>query len=135
MMKYGYIILSLLLFLSCQSRASGMDFLHGEVLDIDPKRLIITVQTDYQTEADQIVVVSLPQELMFESGSGELRLPGCITPGKHIRIWGTAAINLNSTFKALKVRGCGMALCNDPTGVRERLFRNRNGAKRERQCQ
>ncbi len=64
-----------------------------------------------------------------ESGDGETvtvqadtTLPGCVTPGETIRIWGTFTGN-GTRFEASDVRGMRGRFRNDPTGVRSRLER------------
>lgn len=133
MMKKTFLIFLLSLLFASLSFASDQDFLHGKVLEVDPEGLVMIVQPDQ--DAGEPITVLLSSALMVESGSGELRLPGCVNFGNHIRVWGKAGDGLGATFQAFKVRGCGMASCNDPTGVRARLSRKRQGAKKEVRCQ
>lgn len=134
MMKYSYLIVSVLLLLTSLSEASGQDFLHGKVLEVDPVELIMTVQADQPEGGEKVIAVYLSQEVLIETGSGEMRLPGCVMQGKHVRVWGKAFAAGRADFQALEVRCCGMASCNDPTGVRARLFRKRSGIKKEGLC-
>lgn len=64
-----------------------------------------------------------------ESGGGETitvqadtALPGCVTPGEMIRVWGTFT-GKGARFEASDVRGMRGRFRNDPTGVRSRLER------------
>ncbi len=133
MMKNVFLIFSVVVLFASLSFASDQDFLHGKVLEVDSDGLVMIVQPDQ--DAGEMVTVMLSSALLVESGSGELRLPGCITSGNHVRVWGKVADVGRATFQAFEVRGCGMASCNDPTGVRERLSRKRQGAKKEVRCQ
>ncbi|WP_456386434.1 hypothetical protein [Desulfolithobacter sp.] len=49
-------------------------------------------------------------------------LPGCVTPGETIRIWGAFTAD-GTRFEASDIRGMRGRFRNDPTGVRSRLER------------
>jgi len=107
--------------------ASGwaLDFLHGEIETVDSEARIITVRADQETGGSRLIQVLLPETTADEPGLAGQPLPGCIVVGRHVRVWGQGDRMDGVTFRADDVRGCGMAVCGDPTGVRSRLYRNR----------
>lgn len=110
---------------SVSGRAFGRDFLHGEIETVDRAARVMTVRVDRETGDDRLIRVMLPDAFAGDEVQAGATLPGCIAAGRHVRVWGQARQSEDSAFRADEVRGCGMSACSDPTGVRARLFRNR----------
>lgn len=117
------------------SWAIDRDFLHGVVLEVAEDARTMVVRTTPNDGSSRVVTVFLPETILVTSRNGGLRLPGCISSGKHVRIWGAVFARDTDSFRADAVRGCGMAACYDPTGVRSRLSRNRQGKAMGEMCQ
>ncbi len=118
------------------SRATEREFLHGQILQLNRQDMVMTVQLGSDTEysGSRDVTVLLPANMVLISATGQEMLPACLFSGNHVRIWGTASYPVGDYFRADAVRGCGMAACNDPTGVRSRLFRKRNSDSKGSVC-
>ena len=107
-------------------------FLHGEIsaVDTSSRRLTLrTVPTDGEVVRE--VEVELPNRGKRQDSSDVLS--GCIVVGRHIRVWGEGTEG-GALFRAAEVRGCNRAACEDPTGVRARLYRHR-GEQQGSMCQ
>lgn len=107
-------------------------FLHGEIQKLDQDKLIMTIREEGEGQAGRLVRVALPQAVL--TAAGDARLPDCLAVGRHVRVWGTAYAVDSSSFTADDVRGCTMAECGDPTGVRSRLFRHRKEKRAGDMC-
>jgi hypothetical protein len=118
------------------SWAAEREFLYGEIIDLNRHSMVMTVHlvSDIEYAGGRDITVRLPAEMVHISTTGQERLPGCLLPGNHVRIWGVASSSASDSFHADTVRGCGMAACNDPTGVRSRLFQERNRESKEFTC-
>lgn len=123
---------ALLLVVVSPDKAPCQDFLHGEILAVDKENMQITLRPGGST-ADAVaeITVRLPAKIMFSGQSAKMRLPGCVVPGNRVRVWGKASIE-SWQFTATDIRGCGGDACNDPTGVRIRLFRHQVGRENGR---
>jgi hypothetical protein len=124
-------ILSILLtVLAVPASGWALDFLHGEIETVDSAARVMVVRADQETGGGRLIRVMLPEEPAPAGG----RLPGCIAVGHHIRVWGLGNRNDGAAFQADEIRGCGMAGCGDPTGVRSRLYRNRENTTMGDMC-
>jgi len=104
----------------------GRDMLYGEIADVDNATRTIWVRIDQDDGAGRVVQVLLPEVAAERPNQVRGPLSGCIAVGHHVRVWGgTDSGRSDALFTADEIRGCGMAACGDPTGVRSRLFRNR----------
>ena len=116
------------------SLAADRPFLHGEILEVHDTARVMMVRTGADTGSSRVVQVIVPRMLLSESPDGMLKLPGCLSSGRHVRIWGDVVPNDAGQFIAEEIRGCGMASCSDPTGVRSRLSRNRGAGVNGELC-
>jgi hypothetical protein len=134
-MKTLVLICSLFLVVSLSSGAE-LENLHGEILALSRQDMVMTVQLLRTSDPSggRVVTVLLPADMVHLSAAGSEQLPVCLFPGNHVRIRGTVTASDSDSYLADEVRGCGMAACNDPTGVRARLFRKRNNEGTGNRC-
>ncbi len=120
--------------LLCSPITSVAELLTGTVQFVDEKRSRIimlpvspTQSADTETELPAKVVIEVTDEYVPRGGPGHV-FPGCVQPGKTIRVWGNFSDRddgddrpQNNLFLATDIRGPGNHFFHDPTGVRSRL--------------
>ncbi len=99
----------------------------GKVVAVDVQKMEIEVepQSSLQLfkEADgrNTVTVRLSKRNTFKTNDRGSPFPGCVVPGKRIRLWGEKEESSRRVFVVTDIRGCGGGGCQDSTGVRSRL--------------
>lgn len=120
-------LLMLLLFCLGVSPALSEDqlFIHGEITDLHLEKGLMTIRPGPTSGLHDVIEVRLPQSLAGSAVDGPSA--DCLAVGRHVRVWGNDDPAGTNHLVASEIRGCGRAGCDDPTGVRARLARNRRG--------
>lgn len=114
--------------------AAEMDVLHGEVMHMDNTMQSMVVRLDTMEDDGRLVTVEMSNSLQLDYQADGDENFSCIAQGKHVRIWGAIVEGNQQQFIAKEIRACGMASCTDPTGVRSRLSRKRQGKDGGNRC-
>lgn len=120
----GWLMALLLLCLDLsQALAEDQLFVHGEITALQLEKGMMTIRPGPASRQHDVIEVRLPESLVARAVDGPTA--DCLTVGRHVRVWGNDDPAGTNNLVASEIRGCGRAGCDDPTGVRARLARNR----------
>lgn len=128
------ILMGLLLLWPLSGHGGERVLLLGEIQSVDGPGRSMILRTGMARQDGRLVRVILPRRLVGESGEISSAWHDCLTAGRSIEVWGAESGNGQGVFLAEGLRGCAMTGCGDPTGVRARLYRNRQNTQREPFC-
>lgn len=119
----------MVLIVACLGQSSALaedqHFVHGEITALQLEQGMMTIRTGPASGPRNVMRVRLPAGAA--GGAVDGPSADCLAVGRHVRVWGTDDPSGSSSLVASDIRGCGRAGCNDPTGVRARLSRDRRG--------
>lgn len=133
-MRFAMHMLGLIAFtlLPFTAWAGEQTVLTGEIYSLD-----VTAGTMQIAHADgsgnELVNVVLAEQWGAQNGTLGSSGQNCLAVGKTVRLIGRTGAD-DDRFVAENIRGCSVATCNDPTGVRARLYRNKQSNKRIARC-
>lgn len=124
----------LLLLWPISGQGGELTLLQGEIQSVDGPGRSMIVKTGMAHQQGGLVRIVLSENMVAENGAIPAAWHNCLTAGRSIEVWGTESGNGQGVFLAESFRGCSMSGCGDPTGVRARLYRNRQNKQREFFC-
>ena len=129
------ILMGLLLLLwPLNGQGGELTLLEGEIQSVDGPGRMMIVKTGKTHQDGGMVRIILSENLVAADGALPPAWHTCLTAGRSIQVWAAESDNGQGVFLAERVRGCSVSGCGDPTGVRARLFRNRQSKQREAFC-
>ena len=107
--------------------ALAQNFMAGTVVSADLAKMEIEIipgptldSSDHDVSEGKSIRVRVTPESLVVNGRGDRVFPGCVFPGRVIRLWGQME---GGVFTVTDIRGFGGRGRGDPTGVRRRLQR------------
>ena len=128
MKKPAWLFFIILISCLCISKAGAMEALSGKVIYLDPEKgeMVVRLKKEsWQFYKNHHLNNDFPLSRRIKVFFPPDRLPGCIKKGKPVRLWGEFDKTKPEMFNARHIRGRGMRLGHDPTGVRSRIGRFR----------
>ena len=106
--------------------ALAQEFMAGTVVSADLAKMEIEIipgtldSSGHDAGEGKSIRVRVTPESLVVNGRGEQVFPGCVFPGRIVRLWGHME---EGRFMVTDIRGFGGRGRGDPTGVRRRLQR------------
>ena len=99
----------------------SQEFLSGQVLMVDTKKMQFVIDHEKNRKKQKILVLLTKENALPRLG-GKHVFPECVKEGNWLRIWGLWEKNKqDDIFLAHEIKGCADGGCSDPTGIMSRL--------------
>lgn len=133
---FSFIIICCLIF---SHPVFAQEFLCGQVLKVNEKKEEFVMHLNFPRknvegvfQGKESIQVRPAMKNILPNRAGETILPGCVTAGNHVRVWGHWEKPGQNMLLAHDIRGCVGGGCSDPTGILSRLKKASRFKKNQR---